>query len=81
MPPLINLLRNGPVNRLDYLKQICEFLGIDTSKKMTRVEMQTAMDDFILIRHELEPQVREMIEKINSEVKKQRIDSSSKDRD
>ena len=72
MPPLINALRNGLVNKLERLKEICDFLGIETSENMQRPDFHTAIDNFITVNFELEPKVREMIEKINADEKRKR---------
>lgn len=62
MPPLINALRNGPANRLNHLTNICKVLKIEIKQDMTeRKDLITAIDDFVTIHPEFDPQVREMM--------------------
>ena len=77
MPPLINLLRGNAV-KLEFLRQVCDLLEISTTPKTKKCEMQTAIDELVLTYPAFETQVRETINKLVAESKKQKTESVSK---
>ena len=77
MPPLINLLRGNAVKH-EHLRQVCDMLKITTTPKTIKLDMQTAIDELVKTYPDYETQVREMINKLVTESKKQKTESTPK---
>ena len=68
-PTIISLLKTHPVSLKEHLTTICDTLGIDTSKKPTKAQMQCDIETFLRDEPDLEPKVREIAMELISEFK------------
>ena len=71
-PTILSLLKTHPVSLKENLMTICDTLGINTSNKPTKAQMQSEIDTFLSSEPDLEPKVREIAVELISEFKERK---------
>ena len=66
---MMSLLKTHPVSLKEHLTTICDILGIDTTKKSTKAQMQSDIETFLNDEPDLESKVRELAMELISEFK------------
>ena len=75
-PTIHTLLNTHPVSRNDNLRTIANALDLDTPPDLRKVQIQCAIEDFLLKEPDLEKQVREIAQSIVSESRSSKTSES-----